>query len=301
MNLAVPARAIVVSVLIHALWGGNTVGAKFGFLAFDPMWSGFIRFATGVVVVICFALYRKVQIWPTMSEWPMIVVVGLLFTLQIATMNIGIDLTTASMSSVLISTNPLFAALFAHYLIPGDRITTLRAIGLALAFAGVALVILTADSADLQSSGHAGNLICIGSACILGFRLVVSARALRQINELRLAIWQMLLSLPVFAVAGFATETIRWHAIDWRVIAGLGYQGVVVAGLGFATTFWLMKNFKPSIVMSFNFIAPVVGVILGAWLLGDTITPWLLAGVAAVASGLILIARRDRPATQDDV
>ncbi len=293
MKLAVPLKAIVLAVLIHALWGGNTVGAKFGFLAFDPMWSGFVRFSCGVLVVIAFARYREIRIWPSLTEWPSILLVGLMFTIQIATMNIGIDLTTASMSSVLIATNPLFAGLFAHYLIPGDRLTLIRALGLMLAFGGAAMVILSApgDSGDSQVR-QVGNLICVASACILGLRLVVSARALRRINEVRLAIWQMLISLPIFAALGFATETIRWQAIDWRVVAGLGYQGFVVAGLGFATTFWLMKNFKPSVMMSFNFVSPVVGVVLGSWLLGDVITAGLLAGVATVAVGLVLISRK---------
>jgi len=293
MKLAVPFSAILIAIGIHSLWGGNTVGAKFSFIAFGPMWSGFIRFALGVVVVIGFARYRRISIWPQTHEWRHIVIVGFLFTLQIATMNIGIDLTTASMSSILISTNPLFAGLFAHFLLPGDRITSIRAFGYALAFAGVVMVILGGSrETDAASGTDAGNLICIGSACLLGFRLVISAKSLRHVNELRLAIWQMLVSLPIFAVLGFSTENVEWHLIDWRVIAGLLYQGIVVAGLGFATTFWLIKKYKPSVMMSFNFVAPVVGVFLGTMLLGDQVTTWLLLGVATVGFGLILVSKK---------
>jgi len=292
MKLAVPFSAILIAIGIHSLWGGNTVGAKFSFIAFGPMWSGFIRFALGVTVVICFAHYRQVAIWPQRNEWKPIFLVSFLFTLQIASMNIGIDLTTASVSSILISTNPLFAGVFGHFLIAGDRLTRLRTLGYSLAFAGAVLVILSGDNASSgQPDAHLGNLICISSACLLGFRLVISAKALQHVNELRLAIWQMLLSLPLFAVAGFTTESIEWHLIDWRVIAGLAYQGFIIAGLGFATTFWLMKKFKPSVMNSFNFVAPVVGVLLSVWLLGDHITSRLVLGVATVGFGLILVSR----------
>ena len=43
----------------------------------------------------------------------------------------------------------------------------------------------------------------------------------------------MLLSLPLFALGGLALETIAWENLGWRPVAGIVYQGLVVAGLGF--------------------------------------------------------------------
>jgi drug/metabolite transporter (DMT)-like permease len=45
-------------------------------------------------------------------------------------------------------------------------------------------------------------------------------------------------------------------------------------------------------MLSFNFIAPVAGVLLAAWLLDEVITVSVVAGVALVAVGLLLIARK---------
>jgi len=290
--LAVPLQAIIISVLIHTLWGGNPVAVKFSLLVFPPLWTAFLRFAIAIVCVGIWARISGVAIWPARHEWPALALIASLFTVQIASMNIGFDLTTGSMGSVLIATNPLFAALFAHFLIAGDRMTLAKSIGLMVAFLGTSLVLASGAGGLDLAHGTLGNVICLASACLLGARLIVSARVLQRIDEARLVLWQMILSLPLFALGGALFETIHWEAMDWRPVAGLLYQGVIVAGLGFTVSFYLMKRYAPSVMVSFNFVSPIAGVLLSGWLLGDTISSFLWAGMLLVAAGLFLIARR---------
>jgi drug/metabolite transporter (DMT)-like permease len=290
--MAVPVQAIAIAVLVHILWGGNPVAVKYSLLVFPPLWTAFFRFAIAIVCVAIWAKMSGVSIWPARHEWPPLVLIGTLFTVQIAAMNIGFDLTTGSMGSVLIATNPIFAALFAHFLIAGDRLTAVKSIGLLVAFTGSALVLMR-GSGDLQlAHGAWGNVILLISACLLGGRLVVSAKVLQRMDPPRVVLWQMILSLPLFALGGFAFETIRWQAVAWEPMAGLLYQGVIVAGLGFSVSFYLMKRYAPSVIISFNFISPIAGVLLSAWLLGDVIAGHLWAGMLLVAVGLFLIARK---------
>ena len=290
--LAVPLRAIVISMLIHILWGGNPVAVKYSLLAFPPLWTAFFRF---VIAIVCVGLWAKMSgrtLWPARHEWPALALISTLFTVQIAAMNIGLDLTTGSMGAVLIATNPIFAAFFAHFLIAGDRLNLVKSAGLLVAFFGTALVFMR-GSGDLEAiHGGWGNVILLMSACLLGGRLIVSAKVLQKMNEARVVLWQMILSLPVFALGGFLFESIQWNAIDWQPLAGLAYQGVIVAGLGFTVSFYLMKRFAPSVIVSFNFVSPIAGVLLSAWLLGDIVTGYLWAGMLLVAVGLFLIARR---------
>jgi drug/metabolite transporter (DMT)-like permease len=53
-----------------------------------------------------------------------------------------------------------------------------------------------------------------------------------------------------------------------------------------------MKRYTPSVMMSFNFVSPVAGVLLSVWLLDERISALLLVGMALVAAGLALIARK---------
>lgn len=290
--LAVPVRAIVISVLIHILWGGNPVAVKYSLLVFPPLWTAFFRFVIAIVCVGMWARLSGVRIWPRSGEWRPLALIALLFTVQIGAMNIGFDLTTGSMGAVLIATNPIFAALFAHFLIAGDRLSIAKSAGLIVAFVGTALVLLKGGG-DLElDHGILGNLTLLGSACLLGGRLIVSARVIQGMDEARVVLWQMILSLPLFALGGFLFESIRWEALAWEPLAGLAYQGVIVAGLGFSVSFYLMKRYAPSVIVSFNFVSPIAGVLLSAWLLGDIITDDLWIGMALVAMGLFLIARR---------
>ncbi len=290
--LAVPLQAIAISVFIHILWGGNPVAVKYSLLVFPPLWTAFLRFTIAIVCVGIWAKSRGVAIWPARHEWPALALIASLFTVQIAAMNIGFDLTSGSMGAVLIATNPIFAALFAHFLIAGDRLTVIKSAGLSVAFVGTALVLLRGGGVLEPAHASLGNAILLVSACLLGARLIISARVLQRMDEARVVLWQMILSLPLFALGGFLFETIRWDAMAWEPLAGLIYQGVIVAGLGFSVSFYLMKRYAPSVIVSFNFVSPIAGVLLSAWLLGDVISGHLWAGMLLVAAGLFLIARR---------
>lgn len=277
------------ALAIHTLWGANPVAVKLGLEAFPPLWSGFLRFALGSLCVFAWARFARIPILPVRGEWSPFLWIGALFTLQIAVMNIGYGATTAANGAVLIATNPLFGMLFAHFLVPGDRVGPARAAGAALAFAGVALVLARGAG---PAGATAGDWTVLASAALLGLRLALCGRLLQRVNDVRLTFWQMIVSLPLFAVGGFAWETVRWDRIGAAPLAGILYQGVVVAGLAFTVNFYLMRRYPPSVMISFNFVAPVAGVLLGVAILGEQISAGLLGGMALVALGLVLITRR---------
>jgi drug/metabolite transporter (DMT)-like permease len=289
MTWSIPLRAVLAALAIHTLWGGNPVAVKLGLEAFPPLWSGLLRFSLGSACIAAWALLARVPLRPAPGEWPALLGIGVLFTAQIALMNFGFDATAAVNGSVLISSNPLFGMLFAHLLVPGDRLRPRRVLGALLAFAGVVLVLARGEPPSV--SGH-GDWIVLASACLLGFRLALSGRLLKRVNEVRLAFWQGVVSLPLFAAGALATETIHYAAIGTAPVAGILYQGVLVAGVAFTVNFRLIRRYTPSVMMSFNFVAPVVGVLLGAVILGETVTAGLIGGMLMVAAGLVLIARR---------
>ncbi len=296
MALAVPLGAVLVSIVIHSLWGGNPVAVKLSLAAFPPLTTAFLRFAIGIACIALWAHWRGVRLLPDKGEWRALWIVAVLFAMQIALMNVGFDHTSGAMGSVLIATNPLFAVTFAHFLVTGDRMTPAKALGLLVAMAGTLLALLHDADLSTLDLGAVGNWIVLSSAVMLGFRLSLSARFVRRIEPTKVAIWQMVLSLPMFGAGALLFEEIAWDRVGPEPIAGLLYQGIVTAGVGFTVWYHLMRRYTPSVMMSFNFVSPIAGVSFSAWLLGDRVGALLLAGMALVAVGLYLVARQPRSA-----
>ena len=295
-----PIAAIAVAIFINALWGGNPIAVKIGLEAFPPFYSAFLRFSIGAICVALWAFATGVRLWPDRSEWRAHVLLSLLFGIQIATMNIGIDMGSGAVSAVLISMYPLFAAVLSHLFGPGGRLTLLRSAGLAVAFGGAVAIVVRTDQSLVGLSVGLGELIVLVSAALLGGRLVFSANLLRRMDTARVVFWQMLIALPAFGAIGAARETIVWDRLGPEVVLGLLYQGVVIAGFGFVVNAALYRRYDPGVIAGFGFVGPVSGVLLGITLLGDPLTVNLVIGTAAVGCGLVLVTLRRgaRPGTR---
>ena len=79
-------------------------------------------------------------------------------------------------------------------------------------------------------------------------------------------------------------------------LAGLGFQIVAVASLGFLVWFWLMSIYPASSVASFSFLSPVFSVILGWLLLSEDVATSVWGALVLVAGGIYLINRKPRSA-----
>ena len=289
---SVPLQAILLIIFVQVLWGGNPVAVKFGLEAFPPLWSGFLRFSVAIFCLLIWAGIKRIPMMPRRHEWKPLGMIAVVFFVQIWAMNYGFDLSTGAISSILISTHPLFAALFAFMMVQGERATLAKSVGMAVAFVGTAVIILRGGGLSADSFSLTGALIILFSSILLGYRLILASQQAKKIETIRVVVWQMLLPLWAFGLGGFLLEDIAWQNVGWLPISGILYQGVFIAGLGFMVNTWMMKTYSPSVVVSFGFTAPISGVLLSIWLLDESFT-WVVAiGTVCVGAGLILITKK---------
>ncbi len=222
------------------------------------------------------------------------VLVGLVFAAEFLLLFVAVDLTTVTRVSVIFYSMPVWMALAAHVLLPGERLTPVKSLGLALAFGGVAWVIIDRSSGAGQAS-LAGDLAALGGALgWVGVSLAARVTPLARLRPEMQLFWQLAVSAPVLlAAALFFGPFIRdLGPVHW---AGLAFQSVVVASMGFVFWFWLLKRYKASSISSFAFLSPIFGVAMGWTWLDEPVTPVLLAALVLVAAGIVLINRPTRP------
>ncbi len=267
----------------------NQVVVKLGNTGFQPVFMAGIRSAGGVIILTIWMIARGVPI-----RFPRVYTVsglllGLLFAFEFICLFWALDHTTVARASILFYSMPVILSLSAHFLLPGERLTPMRGLGLGLALAGVALVL--ADRNGGQAS-LLGDLAALAGACgWAGIALTVRlTRVSEQVPEMQLW-WQLSVSAVILlALAPFFGPLTRdpgfWH------FAGLSFQIVVVAGFGFLFWLFLLKIYPASGVASFSFLSPVISVLLGWLLLGEQIGPQVFGALLLVAVGIVLINRR---------
>ena len=277
---------------ISALWGGNFVALKTALATIPPIWMAFWRMLLGSVVVALWAWSRGTRLTPAAGEWGPLAALGFMFTVQIALLNIGIDLTSPAYSVILLNSHPIFANTISHFFVPGDQLNRRRVTGLLIAFAGICLVFFGRPAAGLAEHPVAGNLIVTVSAVLLAVRIVYTKQVVQHVEPVLAVVWQMLLSLPAFLLVAAFTEPLVKQPFNWEAAGALFYQGVVIAGFCYVTWTRLLRRHSPGVLSTFGFTTPVFGVALSAWAFAETITPRLLAGMAAVAAGILIVTRQ---------
>jgi len=221
--------------------------------------------------------------------------IGSLFAVEFLLLFLALDLTTVTRTSVIFYTMPVWLALGAHVLIPGERITATKGAGLALAFAGVVIAIVLRGG-DAGEASLLGDLLALGGAFAwAGIALCARATSLRTVRPEVQLLWQLSISAPILlGLSFFFGPLLRDpQAIHW---AGLGFQVLIVAAAGFLLWLWLLSIYPAASVAAFSFLTPVFGVSLG-WLLLDERLSWPIAlALVLVVAGLMLINRAARPA-----
>lgn len=285
----VDAIGAVMLTSFAALLAFNQVVIKISSGGFGPVYMAGLRSVGAVVVILLWMRLRRISIATAPQARLGGVLVGVLFAVEFMAIYSAIDITTVSRASIMLYTMPVWLALIGHFVLPGERLTTRRSLGLALAMIGVVMALVDRSGADVSLLGDLLGLFA--AICWAGIALTVRLTPLSEEKPEVQLFWQLAISAPVLMIAALLIgDTMR----DLAPIHlwGLVFQIFCVASFGFLCWFWLLKRYPASGVASFSFLSPVLAVFFGWWILDETITWGTWLALVLVALGLVLINRK---------
>ncbi|KQB98245.1 multidrug transporter [Loktanella sp. 1ANDIMAR09] len=254
----------------------------------QPVFFAGLRSAGAVVCIWLWLRWRGIPLRFEKGTRAAGFAVGCVFAFEFLCLFVALDLTAVSRASVIFYSMPVWLAIMAHFIMPDDKITPLKAVGLGLALAGVAVAILTRDDGV---GSFWGDLAALGAA--VGWAvtaMIAKASSLSRVRPEIQLMWQVGVSAPLLLFAAlFFGPLIR--DIAPIHIAGLAFQIVVVVSAGFIFWLWLLSIYPASGVASFSFLSPVLTVALGWLLLGEEVGPNLIMALILVAIGILMVNR----------
>lgn len=284
-------RAVLVLLACCACWGVGQVTIKIANTGISPVFQVALRSLLSGSLVFSWALMRGVPLFARdRSFWPGIAV-GTLFAVEFALLYVGLVHTTASRGVVFLYSAPFVVACGAHFLIPGDRLTLAKSLGLVAAFVGL----LVAVGEGLHGAGGAtlaGDLMCLAAAVLWGATtLVVRTTALRTVPPEKTLLYQLLVSGVVLLPVSWALGERGVTDLSLPVVLSFAYHVIAVAFASFLAWFWLLRHYPPTRLAAFTFLVPVFGVIAGNMMLGELFTLSLAVALVLIAIGIALVNR----------
>ncbi len=184
----------------------------------------------------------------------------------------------------------------AHFFLPDERLSPLKAAGVALALAGAVLLIVLGES-GLPDVGRANPLgyVLVLVAIVSGSSMTIYARKyMRDYDYLDVASVRMFVAALAVMPLSLLLVGLDLSNVDARGYAVLVYAALVGTFLGIMLAFYNVKRFGATASAMPLYVIPVVATLGGALLLGEQITAGMLAGMALIALGIALINRAAR-------
>jgi len=183
---------------------------------------------------------------------------------------------------VIISMNPAFTMVFAHFLAI-EKFTKRKVLTLVLSFAG--LIIAANPFGGSGTGGADGILLTIVAAVAFGFYTALGKKRIAKIGGIVQNSLSFLLGSGVLLICLLATGSPVWQGIDTDNIALLLYIGVFATGIGYYCYLKAIEISGPSIASIAFFIKPVVAPILAVLVLGEEMNLRMAVGILFVLAG----------------
>lgn len=275
-------------------WSGAYVAVAIAVKELSPAPFALARIGGGALALLALLPFmRGVSLrLPPARDLPRIAAMACMaFPVYHVSISAGQRVVSPGVASVLIATLPIFAAIIARFTL-GERPGRGVWAGIAIAFSGVALLVMTGDGGlDLEP---AALLVLLAALSGAGF-MVLQRQLTRRYTGLQLTAWGM--CIGALLLTPFAPELfvqIR-HASNATLLA-IAYVAVLPTALAYLLWAYVLKMLPAARASSLLYIVPPITFVL-AWLISGSVPGTIdIVSSAIVIGGVALVQKAPRRA-----
>ena len=281
--------------LMAVFWGGTFIAGRVLAQEVEPFSGSFLRFLVASVCMIPMVWHFEGRLQPLRKNQFLVVFLSgmtgvFLYNVFFLT---GLQTVQAGRASVIVASNPVLISLFAALLFRGERMTSLKALGVALSVSGAVYVITRGNPGEiLQGAIGRGELLIFGCVASWVAYSLFGKVVIRNVLPVSAVTYACLIGaatlLPPALLEGMAGNLGGYSLAAWLSIVYLGFFGTC---LGFIWYYEGIREIGPSKAAVFINFVPISAVILSFFLLGEPVDASLLIGTALVLSGIYLTNR----------
>lgn len=281
-----PSRRVIASLisLIVVIWAINFIAAKIGLRSFPALTMASFRVcAAGVVMIPFYLCMRRMKVFAEAAgvrkvgftrrdAWTFLYLGFFGVSVNQFCFTLGLRYTSVSHSAIIVGMGPIYTLVLA-VLLRLERATWHKAVGMAIAFTGIA-VLASENGINSHSPSLLGDAITMTGSLGFAVYAVLGKRVSGEYDALTMTAYNhfagALLLVPLALHQAHAmTIAGKWQSVPWQAWAAVFYMGLFGSAVAYVAYYWLLRYLEASQLSAFTYLLPILASILGILTLGE--------------------------------
>ena len=268
-------RHFFLILMVVSIWAFNNVAVKWGLLELPPLFLTWMRFVVVAIVLIPFCRITRQQL-----PW----LLALAFTfgfMHFSLLFVGMRYTDAGTGAIVVQLGTPIAMLLAMAVLK-ERLRAIQLVGIAISLCGVAVL---SGSPTIPAWWVLAILLCSATGWAVSNLIVKKSPP---IKPLTMTGWIAFLAVPIVGLSSFVMESHQFYALSqsgWRGWFGILYSALASSIVAYTLWYGLLKKYNVNLIMPYSLLTPVLSVLMGIVVLGDSLNSFKIIGASLVVCG----------------
>lgn len=281
-------RNLALFSALGLVWGSAFLGIKIGLDTFPPILFAGARFILASLVLTPIVILMGIDLPRTWGDFKHASIAGVFVIAGYHGLLFwGEQYVTSSLAAIIVASNPILTAMLAYLLLPEEKLGVWGAVGVAMGFLGVYLLVGPRDT----PSGLLGAVAVFAAAVSFALGSTLTKKHENESHVLGMTALQMWIGGLLLIGAGLIWENTGGVGLTLEGIGALVYLAVACSVLGFSLFFYLIGAIGVARTNLVSYVTPGIAVILGWLWLGETIGAREIGGLLVVLMGFTLVQK----------
>ncbi len=285
----ITARSWLMVLTLGLVWGATFLVIELALAGVTPLWLAAFRITFAMLLTLAIWGLRGFRLFLTDARpWGTLAAIGALSSaVPFMALSWGQQYVTSGFAGVSMAAVALMVLPLAHFFVPGERMHLRRAVGFAIGFVGV--VVLIGGQAFVSSGAvqePLGRLACLSAAACYAVSSV-TMRRLPPIDPIGLAAMPLIFGAAIVLPVAWAAEGPPPLPAP-QTMAVLAFLGLVPTAGANLLRVLVIRSAGPVFMSLTNYQVPLWSVLLGVVFLGEPAGASLLVALVLILAGVLL-------------
>ena len=276
--------------VIYLVWGSTFLAVRFAVVSIPPFLTGAARNLVAGTLLVALGMARGGGGLTLRAVWQALVVGTLMFLVNHGAISWASQRNPSGITALLAATIPIWIVALEWVGGAGMRPSARTGVGVALGFAGSLLLLWPSAAAPTIDPWAAAATMVAAIAWAAG---TLRARRMRVSDSplLSSGLPMLLGGLTLLIVSWASGELTGFQPANVPARAALSLLYLIMMGslVGFSAYLFLLRTIPAARVSTYAYVNPVVALLLGAWLGGETVGITTLLAAAVSLAGVYVV------------